>query len=126
MLLDVVHGTGHSLSLLAGVMQRYPQILRNIVVRDRSALDHDQQVQHEISAINDELAPDGRVLVRVSGTEPVVRVMVEATSVERAELVADRLVEVVERACGATQTPPAPFESSLSDLTAGAAAGPSL
>ncbi|MEX2256462.1 MAG: phosphoglucosamine mutase [Acidimicrobiia bacterium] len=126
MLLDVVHGTGHSLSLLAGVMQRYPQILRNIVVRDRSALDHDQQLQHEISAINEELAPDGRVLVRASGTEPVVRVMVEATSVERAELVADRLVEAVERACGATHAPPAPFESSLSDPNGGAAAGPPL
>jgi len=108
-LLDVVHGTGHSLSLLAGVMQRFPQILRNVTVRDRTALDHDEQLQYEIRTIGDELAPDGRVLVRASGTEPVVRVMVEAPSVERAELVADRLVEAVEQACGAVEPPPAPF-----------------
>jgi phosphoglucosamine mutase len=108
-LLDVVHGTGHSLSLLAGVLQRFPHILRNVTVRDRSALDHDEQLQHEIDSIDDELAPDGRVLVRSSGTEPVVRVMVEAPSVERAELVADRLVAEVERACGAVEPPPPAF-----------------
>jgi phosphoglucosamine mutase len=100
LLLDVVHGTGHSLSLLAGVMQRFPQVLRNVAVRDRSALDADAAFWEEARAIDGELQPDGRVLVRPSGTEPVVRVMVEAPSVERAELVADRLVDAVERACG--------------------------
>ena len=108
MLLDVVHGTGHSLSLLAGVMQRFPQILRNVAVRDRSALEHDEQLAADISAIDAELAPDGRVLVRPSGTEPVVRVMVEAPSVERAELVADRLVAAVQHAGGAVGGPPEP------------------
>jgi len=103
--LDVVHGTGHSLSLLGGVMQRFPQILRNIVVQDRSALDTDTAFWDEAQAIDQELAPDGRVLVRPSGTEPVVRVMVEAPSVERAELVADRLVDAVERACGGAAPP---------------------
>jgi phosphoglucosamine mutase len=108
-LLDVVHGTGHSLSLLAGVMQRFPQILRNVTVRDRAALSHDEQLQQEIADIEGELSPDGRVLVRASGTEPVVRVMVEASSVERAELVADRLVAEVERACGGYEDHAVPF-----------------
>jgi phosphoglucosamine mutase len=108
MLLDVVHGTGHSLSLLAGVMQRFPQILRNIAVRDRAALEHDERLAAEVKAIDTELAPDGRVLVRPSGTEPVVRVMVEAQSVERAELVADRLVAAVQRSGGAIGGPPEP------------------
>jgi phosphoglucosamine mutase len=103
-LLDVVHGTGHSLSLLSGVMQRFPQVLRNVTVRDRKALDTDAAFWAEASEIDEELAPDGRVLVRPSGTEPVVRVMVEAPSVERAELVADRLEEAVERACGGPTT----------------------
>ena len=98
--LDVVHGTGHSLSLLGGVMQRFPQVVRNVAVGDRSALDGDSTFWDEARAIDRELAPDGRVLVRPSGTEPVVRVMVEAPSVERSELVADRLVEAVQRACG--------------------------
>jgi phosphoglucosamine mutase len=108
-LLDVVHATGHSLSLLAGVMQRFPQILRNVTVRDRGAVDDDEQLQQEIREIEHELAPDGRVLVRPSGTEPVVRVMVEAASVERAELVADRLVAEVERACGGVEEHAMPF-----------------
>ena len=61
-LLDVVHGTGHSLSLLSGVMQRFPQILRNVAVRDRTALDTDSTFWTEAAAIDEELAPDGRVL----------------------------------------------------------------
>jgi phosphoglucosamine mutase len=98
MLLDVVNGTGHSLGLLAGVMQKFPQVLRNVRVRDRAAIEKDAIFWEEARQIDAELQPDGRVLVRPSGTEPVVRVMVEAPSVERAELVADRLVDLVERA----------------------------
>jgi len=100
LLLDVVNGTGHSLSLLAGVMQRFPQVLRNVRVRDHAALADNPAFWEEAKAIDAELQPDGRVLVRPSGTEPLVRVMVEAPSVERAELVADRLVMAVEQACG--------------------------
>jgi phosphoglucosamine mutase len=112
MLLDVIHGTGHSLSLLAGVMQRFPQVLRNVVVRDRAALDTSEEFWDEARAIDAELAPDGRVLVRPSGTEPVVRVMVEAPSPQGAELVADRLVAAVERTCGSAAggaPEPSPF-----------------
>lgn len=105
LLLDVIHGTGHSLGLLAGVMQKFPQVLRNVSVRDRSALDMSHEFWEEAAAIDNELQPDGRVLVRPSGTEPVVRVMVEAPSVERAELVADRLVAAVTRACGGPAIP---------------------
>jgi phosphoglucosamine mutase len=100
LLLDVVHGTGHALSLLAGVMQRFPQVLRNVTVRDPRALEGHDAFWEEARAIDEELAPDGRLLVRPSGTEPVVRVMVEAPSLERAELVADRLIDAVQRACG--------------------------
>ena len=100
MLLDVVNGTGHSLGLLAGVMQKFPQVLRNVRVRDRGAIEANSEFWEEAQQINAELQPDGRVLVRPSGTEPLIRVMVEAPSVERAELVADRLVDLVERANG--------------------------
>jgi phosphoglucosamine mutase len=106
MLLDVVNGTDHSLGLLAGVMQKFPQVLRNVKVRDRGAIEHNTEFWEEARAIDQELQPDGRVLVRPSGTEPVVRVMVEAPSVDRAELVADRLVEAVERT---NQGPPTEF-----------------
>lgn len=105
LLLDVVVGTGHSLSLLAGVMQRFPQVLRNVPVRDRAALDEAGQFWEEAASIERDLEPDGRVLVRPSGTEAVVRVMVEAPSLEQAELMADRLVGAVQRACGAPAPP---------------------
>jgi phosphoglucosamine mutase len=105
MLLDVVNGTGHSLGLLAGIMQKFPQVLRNVRIRERASLDANTAFWDEARQIDAELQPDGRVLVRLSGTEPVVRVMVEAPSVERAELVADRLVDAVERALGSA--PPA-------------------
>jgi len=105
MLLDVVVGTGHSLSLLAGVMQRFPQVLRNVAVRDHNALDSASAFWEEAASIERDLGAEGRVLVRPSGTEPVVRVMVEAPSVEQAELIADRLVGAVQRACGAPPTP---------------------
>ena len=103
MLLDVVVGTGHSLSLLAGVMQRFPQVLRNVPVRDGKALDSASAFWEEATSIEGDLGSEGRILVRPSGTEPVVRVMVEAPSVEQAELIADRLVGAVQRACGAPQ-----------------------
>ncbi len=100
MLLDVIAGTGHSLSLLAGIMQRFPQVLRNVAVRDRSVLDHDGRFWEEVRALEDQLAPNGRVLVRPSGTEPVVRVMVEAITLEQAELGADRMVEALVATAG--------------------------
>jgi len=105
MLLDVVVGTGHSLSLLAGVMQRFPQVLRNVPVRDHHALDSATAFWEEAASIESDLGSEGRILVRPSGTEPVVRVMVEAPSVEQAELIADRLVGAVQRACGAPPPP---------------------
>jgi phosphoglucosamine mutase len=105
MLLDVVVATGHSLSLLAGVMQRFPQVLRNVAVRDRGALDHDERFWDEVRSLEEQLAPNGRVLVRPSGTEPVVRVMVEAITLEHAEFGADRLVEALFDAAGAPVEP---------------------
>jgi len=91
--------------LLAGVMQRFPQVLRNVAVRDHNALDSASAFWEEAASIERDLGAEGRVLVRPSGTEPVVRVMVEAPSVEQAELIADRLVGAVQRACGAPPTP---------------------
>jgi phosphoglucosamine mutase len=81
-------------------MQKFPQVLRNVRVRDRGAIEANGAFWEEARQIDAELQPDGRVLVRPSGTEPLIRVMVEAPSVERAELVADRLVDLVERTNG--------------------------
>ncbi|MBA2436786.1 MAG: phosphoglucosamine mutase [Acidimicrobiia bacterium] len=96
---DVVRRTGRSLAELASAMTRLPQVLRAVRVarRDPAAA---QGWYEEVAAVEKELGGEGRVLVRASGTEPVVRVMVEAAEADRAEHLADRLVREIERVAG--------------------------
>jgi len=100
LLLDAVRRAGRPLSELAGVVTHVPQVLRNVRVSDRSGLDG-AGFWDDVRVAETELGADGRVLVRPSGTEPLVRVMVEAPTAETADAVADRLVAAVERDCGA-------------------------
>jgi phosphoglucosamine mutase len=81
-------------------MARLPQRLVNVHVRDRGALERAGGVGEGVRAAEETLAGRGRVLVRPSGTEPLVRVMVEAPTDEEAEDVCARLVELVERELG--------------------------
>jgi phosphoglucosamine mutase len=78
-------------------MRRLPQRLVNVRVRDRGALESAQAVNDAVRAADRELSGRGRVLVRPSGTEPLVRVMVEAPTDEEADEVCARLVALVER-----------------------------
>ena len=98
LLLDTMVAGGRPLSELAAVMTRVPQVLRNVAVADPDVLDGDAAFWSRVRDVDAELGDDGRVLVRPSGTEPVVRVMVEATDAEAADEAADRLVELVEHA----------------------------
>ncbi|HTW43245.1 MAG TPA: phosphoglucosamine mutase [Solirubrobacteraceae bacterium] len=81
-------------------MSKLPQRLVNVRVRDRGALADARALDAAVDAAGRELAGRGRVLVRPSGTEPLVRVMVEAPSDQEAEAVCARLVGVVERELG--------------------------
>ncbi len=100
--LDVMARTGRSLAELAAVMDRLPQILRNVPVAARGAsVASSEELTLAVKAVEAELGERGRVLVRPSGTEPVVRVMVEAVSVEEAEGACDVLCQAVKRALGA-------------------------
>jgi phosphoglucosamine mutase len=81
-------------------MSKLPQRLVNVRVRDRGALEHALEVDAAVRAAELELAGRGRVLVRPSGTEPLVRVMVEAPTEDEAEQVCGRLVALVERELG--------------------------
>jgi phosphoglucosamine mutase len=95
-LLDVVVRSGRPLADLAdAAMTRLPQVLRNVRVADKG-LDLASSLADEIAAVESELGERGRVLVRGSGTEPLVRVMVEASTAEAAEGAANRLVLAVE------------------------------
>ncbi len=97
-LLDTMARRGRSLSELASVVTRVPQVLRNVAVGGADALARDAAFWSRVRDVDDELGDEGRVLVRPSGTEPLVRVMVEATDPEAAEAAAERLVDLVEHA----------------------------
>jgi phosphoglucosamine mutase len=100
LLLDVMARRGWPLSELAAVVEPLPQVLRSVQVGDGAGVEHDGAFRAELESVEQQLGSDGRVLVRPSGTEPVVRVMVEAPTAEQAETAATRLAAAVERACG--------------------------
>jgi len=81
-------------------MRKLPQRLVNVRVRDRGAIAEAEPVHEAVREAEHELAGRGRVLIRASGTEPLVRVMVEAPSVEEADSICARLVALVERELG--------------------------
>ena len=89
--------TGRSLKDLAAVMQRLPQVLINVKGVDKSRVENDIAVQAAVRVAQAELDGVGRVLLRKSGTEPLVRVMVEANDVANAQAVAQRLADVVAK-----------------------------
>ena len=89
--------SGKSLAELATVMSRLPQVLINVPDVDKSRADTDPVLQGEVSAAAVRLGATGRVLLRQSGTEPLVRVMVEAQSHDDAQSVAEHLAGVVRK-----------------------------
>ncbi len=98
MLCRAVLDSGRTFSDLAKTMRRFPQLLVNVRVGDKGRLGDAQQVWDAVREEEEALGGEGRVVLRPSGTEPLVRVMVEAPDEERCRLVADRLIATVERA----------------------------
>lgn len=96
MLAARVAGTGRSIAELGAAMTRMPQVLINVKGVDKHRVDGDAGVQAAVSEVETLLADEGRVLLRKSGTEPVVRVMVEASTHEQAQESAERLSVVVQ------------------------------
>ena len=94
-LLERMAMTGKSLQELAAMMTRLPQVLLNVPEVDRTRCDTDEVLAAAVAEAEAGLGDDGRVLLRASGTEPLVRVMVEAVSLEEANSVAEKLADVV-------------------------------
>jgi phosphoglucosamine mutase len=90
-----VASSGASLAELAAVVQRMPQTLVNVRVSDRAAVATSATVMSAVAQAESELGDAGRVLLRPSGTEQLVRVMVEAGTQEHADAIANRLAGVV-------------------------------
>ncbi|ALC87374.1 MULTISPECIES: phosphoglucosamine mutase [Bacillaceae] len=99
-LVNIMKITGKKLSELASEMTIYPQKLVNVRVTDKHAVTQNEKVAAIISEVEAEMAGNGRVLVRPSGTEPLVRVMVEAATEEECENYVNRIVEVVKAEMG--------------------------
>ena len=96
-LLAVLKRTGRTLTDLAGIMKKYPQVLVNVHSDNKAGLDECQPIWDAVAAAEKELDGRGRILVRPSGTEPLVRVMAEAETHELTQRVVDDIVEVVKR-----------------------------
>ncbi|MBS1849119.1 MAG: phosphoglucosamine mutase [Actinobacteria bacterium] len=99
LLADLIVRSGRPLSELASVVTPVPQVLRNVPL-PAGVPDLSDAIAADVAEAEARLGDDGRVLIRLSGTEPLARVMVEATEAETAERVADALVAAVERTIG--------------------------
>ena len=99
-LMQCMATSGKSLSDLAKVMTKFPQVLINVKEVNKSGLDTSAEIAAEISASQESLADRGRILVRASGTENLVRVMVEADSHDESLQIAQRLAEIVRSELG--------------------------
>ena len=85
------------MSELTSPVTIYPQCLKNVKVKSKSEAQQDADVQAAVKEVADKLGEDGRILVRESGTEPVIRVMVEARTDEEAEKCVDYVVDVINK-----------------------------
>jgi phosphoglucosamine mutase len=97
-LMSVVASTGRPLGELAARIPHFPQVLINVRVADKHAAIESPAVQLALNEAAAELGDSGRVLLRPSGTEPLVRVMVEAEAEDEARRIAERLKDVVTAA----------------------------
>ncbi|MCT1904803.1 phosphoglucosamine mutase [Oceanobacillus sojae] len=100
-LVNVMRESGKPLSELADEMTIFPQTLINVRVTDKNEALTSPIILDEVQAVEEELGENGRVLVRPSGTEPLVRVMVEAKTEEDCKTYAERIVKVIENHLGA-------------------------
>ena len=95
-MMEVMLAREKPFSELAAPVQIYPQVLKNVRVKSKPEAQNDPDVQAAVARVEKELGSDGRILVRESGTEPVIRVMVEAGSNETCERYVDEVIEVIK------------------------------
>ena len=93
---EVMLAKKKTMSQLAAPLHIYPQVLKNIRVSNKTEAQNDADVKAAVEAVAESLGEDGRILVRESGTEPVVRVMVEADTMETCEKLVDQVIEVIK------------------------------
>ena len=95
-LVQVVLDRKQTLSQLAEPVKIYPQVLKNVRVTDKTQAQNDPEVKAAVAKAAEELGDSGRILLRESGTEPLVRVMVEAESTETCERIVDEIIALIK------------------------------
>ena len=95
-MMEVLLARGKKMSELAEPVKFYPQVLKNVRVKSKPDAQNDPDVQAAVKKVAEELGDNGRILVRESGTEPVIRVMVEADTDEICEKYVDDVIEVIK------------------------------
>jgi phosphoglucosamine mutase len=99
-LVNIMKETGKPLSQLANEMKKFPQLLINVRVKDKNEALNNEKIKESIAEAEKEMNGNGRILVRPSGTEPLVRVMAEAPTEEECRKYVERIVEVVKQEAG--------------------------
>ena len=94
--MEVMLAKKKPMSELAAPLKIYPQVLENVHVTDKKAAQDDADVQAAVKAVAEALGDTGRILVRESGTEPLVRVMVEAPEHETCQKYVQQVVDVIK------------------------------
>ena len=94
-MMEVMMARKKPMSELAAPLKIYPQVLENVKVTDKTAAQNDADVQAAVKAVAEALGDTGRILVRESGTEPLIRVRVEAPEQETCQTYVDRVVKVI-------------------------------
>ncbi len=95
-MMEVLLAKGKTMSELAAPVVYYPQVLKNVRVKSKPDAQNDPDVQAAVAKVAEELGDTGRILVRESGTEPVIRVMVEAETDEQCEKYVDQVIDVIK------------------------------
>lgn len=96
LLTNIMKQSGKPLSVLASEMKKFPQLLVNVKVADKNAVMNDEKLQEIITETEAEMGGEGRLLVRPSGTEPLVRVMAEAATESLCQKYVDKIVTIVQ------------------------------
>ena len=102
-LLNIIKQTGKTLGQLAAEVTTYPQELVNVRVTDKKAALDNEKIKEVIAKVEDKMGDDGRVLVRPSGTEDLLRVMAEAPTKEEVHDYVMQIVAVVEEEMGVSE-----------------------
>jgi len=96
-LIQAVKKSGRKLSELARAMTKYPQVLVNVRVKDKTGWDRNEAIRRAIAAAENQLAERGRILVRPSGTEPLIRVMAEGPDLPELEKIVNNIATTIEQ-----------------------------